>query len=69
MPTGGPVQFAVLAGRTGSDPVLWRMAPGAAASASVDGLDPHINYCFVVAAVYPGAYVRARPVCTTRAVG
>jgi hypothetical protein len=67
-PTGGTVPFIVAGGRAGQ--TLGAMAtvnPGQT-SYTVNGLNPRLDYCFTVLAVYStDAYATSGQVCTTRA--
>jgi hypothetical protein len=62
-PAVAVVQFAILAAPSGGDFVIARMAPSNSTHAVLTGLDPHIHYCFLVAAVYSMDVVRSSPVC------
>ena len=65
-PAGDVVQYAVLAAPAGTAPVLQLMVRGDTFRAQVNGLDPHVDYCFQVAAVYSGALARSAQSCTHR---
>jgi hypothetical protein len=67
-PSDGTVGFLISGGIRGTELAELASVPAGRTSATVLGTDPHADYCFTVAAVWPGDVVRtAREVCTSRA--
>jgi hypothetical protein len=65
-PTPGSAQFAVLGGPVGTQPVLQQLVGRGVTHLVLNGINPQLNYCFVVAAVYAEAVARSPTVCTRR---
>jgi hypothetical protein len=66
-PSDGTVTFVIAGGLRDTELAELASVPAGRNSATVFGTDPNADYCFTVAAVWPGDVVRtARPVCTTR---
>jgi hypothetical protein len=65
-PTRGTAQFAVLGGPTGTQPVLQQVVGRSVTHLTLYGINPQVDYCFVVAAIYAQAVARSTTVCTHR---
>jgi hypothetical protein len=65
-PTQGTAQFAVLGGPTGTQPVLQQVVGRGVTHLTLYGINPQVDYCFVVAAIYAQAVARSTTVCTHR---
>lgn len=66
-PTDGAVPFLVTAAPVGGPPLPLRNVARGTSSVTYTGLDPRVNYCFVVAAVYAVDRVTTAPrTCTAR---
>ncbi len=65
-PTQGTAQFAVLGGPTGTQPVLQQVVGRGITHLTLNGINPQVDYCFVVAAIYAQAVARSATVCTHR---
>jgi hypothetical protein len=66
-PTKGTVQFAVLGGPSGEQPQLRGLVEPGTTRLTVMGLNPAVEYCFVVEAFYSVTdLAQSPPVCTHR---
>lgn len=66
-PSAGTVPFIVAGGRAGQKLGALGTIDAGRTSYTVNGLSPHVDYCFTVLAVYGSdAYATSGQVCTTR---
>ena len=67
-PSGGTVPFLVAGGRADKVPSPLQSVPSGQTSYTLNGLNPAVDYCFLVAAVYSADHpVPSNLVCTQRA--
>jgi hypothetical protein len=67
-PAGGPVPVVVAVARDGGSPAVAARLPAGIREYTLTGADPHVEYCVIVAALYPGqAASDGTSACTRRA--
>ena len=66
-PSSGSVQFLVAGGRVGEQMRAFQPLPAGQTAYTLNGLNPTLDYCFTVVAIYSTTYVATSdPVCTDR---
>jgi hypothetical protein len=67
-PSDGQIPFLVAVGRLGDTPVASDPVPAGQTSETIYGLNPTLNYCFTVTAIWSTEVTKtSSPVCTNRA--